>query len=327
MVARTFIAAAMCGCIAIPCVSFCGETAKLSASRTFRFDYGATVSELPKDSEVRIWLPAPGSSRHQRVKLLDQELPGDTNINIDSAYGNKILYIEAKPAASGKISFNLGYKIVRDEVRGASGGRIDKLTEKERKLFLAANARIPLNGKPAELISKTDLPTKPLDIGRRLYLQVDEHMKYDKSKPGYGFGDAAWACDSRFGNCTDFHSLFISWARIKGIPARFEIGFPIPEERGTGTIGGYHCWAYFYVDGEGWYPVDISEADKHPEKKEYYFGNLTENRVTFSVGRDIDLVPKQAGEPLNYFVYPYVEVDGMKWPKEKINLKFAYTDL
>jgi len=92
-------------------------------------------------------------------------------------------------------------------------------------------------------------------------------------------------------------------------------------------LGGYHCWAYFFVEGKGWVPVDISEADKHPEMKGYYFGNLTESRIMFTTGRDIDLVPKQAGAPLNYFVYPYVEVKGKLWPVEKIEKRFAFEDL
>ena len=41
-------------------------------------------------------------------------------------------------------------------------------------------------------------------------------------------------------------------------------------------------------------PVDISEANKNPKMKDYYFGNLTEDRVTFTTGRDIDLVPEQS---------------------------------
>lgn len=73
-------------------------------------------------------------------------------------------------------------------------------------------------------------------------------------------------------------------------------------------------------------PVDISEADKHPELKEYYFGNLTENRIALSKGRDIVLVPKQAGAPLNYFIYPYVEVDGSAWPTDKMEFEFGYVD-
>jgi len=110
------------------------------------------------------------------------------------------------------------------------------------------------------------------------------------------------------------------------VPARFEIGFPLAPQRGHGSIGGYHCWAFFFSDEYGWVPVDISEADKHPELKDYYFGNLTEDRVTFSSGRDITLVPKQHAGPLNFFVYPYVEVDDKPLPPAQIRLKVTYTD-
>ena len=64
------------------------------------------------------------------------------------------------------------------------------------------------------------------------------------------------------------------------------------------------------MKGIGWIPVDASEAAKNPVKREYFFGAHDENRVEFSIGRDLTLNPKQAGEPLNYFVYPYAEVDG-----------------
>ena len=87
------------------------------------------------------------------------------------------------------------------------------------------------------------------------------------------------------------------------------------------------CWAWFHVDGQGWLPVDISEADKHPEMKSFFCGNLTPDRVTFSTGRDIQLVPASETKPLNYFVYPHVEVDGKQWPKEKIKLDFRYANL
>ncbi len=73
--------------------------------------------------------------------------------------------------------------------------------------------------------------------------------------------------------------------------------------------------------------MDISEARQHPELRQYYFGNLTENRVMFSTGRDLVLVPKQQGPPLNYFVYPYVEVDGKPWPADKIKKRFTYRDI
>jgi hypothetical protein len=73
--------------------------------------------------------------------------------------------------------------------------------------------------------------------------------------------------------------------------------------------------------------VDISEANKAKDEKttEYYFGNLTEDRVAFSTGRDIELTPKQAGKPLNFLIYPYVEVDDK--PYDKVQRMFSYEDV
>ena len=109
-----------------------------------------------------------------------------------------------------------------------------------------------------------------------------------------------------------------------GIPARFSIGFPIPSERGHGIIAGYHCWAEFYAKGIGWIPIDASEAAKDPSKREYFFGAHDENRVEFTRGRDLQLMPRQAGDPLNYFVYPYAEANGK--PVEDLDRVFSWSD-
>jgi hypothetical protein len=80
-----------------------------------------------------------------------------------------------------------------------------------------------------------------------------------------------------------------------------------------------------YVKGIGWIPVDSSEASKNPAKFDYFFGAHDENRVQLSVGRDLALRPRQKGEPLNFFVYPYVEVDGC--PHTAVDRRFAFRDL
>ena len=51
-------------------------------------------------------------------------------------------------------------------------------------------------------------------------------------------------------------------------------------------------------------------ASRDEKRKDYFFGSHTSNRVTLSVGRDLVLEPKQAGEPLNYLLTPYAEADG-----------------
>jgi transglutaminase-like putative cysteine protease len=129
----------------------------------------------------------------------------------------------------------------------------------------------------------------------------------------------------RRGNCTDFHSLFIGLCRALGIPARFEMGVALPERRGEGVTNGYHCWAQFYLKGHGWVPVDASEASKNPAKREYFFGALDENRLLFTVGRDLRLSPPQKGEPLNFFIQAYAEVDGK--PFDDVRTTFRFKDL
>jgi transglutaminase-like putative cysteine protease len=186
---------------------------------------------------------------------------------------------------------------------------------------------VPIDGKPLTLLEGKDVPKDPKAAARMLYDLVNGYMKYDKSGTGWGNGDVVWVCDHKHGNCTDFHSLFTSLTRSRKIPTKFEIGFPLPSERGAGTVPGYHCWAWFRPDGGGWVPVDISEANKDPKRKDYFFGNLTEDRVAFSTGRDLSLVPRQDGPALNYFIYPYVEVDGKPYPKDKVKTVFAYRDI
>jgi transglutaminase-like putative cysteine protease len=151
------------------------------------------------------------------------------------------------------------------------------------------------------------------------------NMRYDKTGSGWGRGDAVWACDAKRGNCTDFHSPFIGMLRVDGIPARFDIGFPLPENKDKGDIAGYHCWAEFYARKTGWIPVDISEAWKAKQKEDYFFGSVDANRVQLSTGRDIALSPKQDGPALNYFVYPYVEVDGK--PYDKLDKQFSFEEV
>ena len=89
-------------------------------------------------------------------------------------------------------------------------------------------------------------------IGRKLGI-------YKPAGGAWGRGDAVWVCDSRFGNCSDFHSLFISLCRSNGVPARFRIGFPIGRQA-QGRIGGYHCWAQFAEGGQSPFAPEVEDA-------------------------------------------------------------------
>jgi transglutaminase-like putative cysteine protease len=199
--------------------------------------------------------------------------------------------------------------------------------EDDLSRWLKPDRLVPIDGQiqtwAREVVEAAHAQTD-LEMARAIYNHVVSTVKYDKTGKGWGRGDIYYACDARRGNCTDFHAIFIGYARALGIPARFAIGFPLPAERGAGKIAGYHCWAEFYA-GIGWIPVDASEAAKNPAKREYFFGAHDENRVELSKGRDVVLTPRQQGDPLNYFVYPYVEVDGK--PYTNLETGYSYRDL
>ena len=301
--------------------------------RQFVFHYESSLSDLPPGSNVRVWLPVPRQDEYQQVEIAEQELPAEASLHTESRYGNRMLYFESPAPESGELATRVAYRVRRRAVPAIDmeekkppdqrgGGERDA---PER--YLAPDAKVPVSGKPLELLDGVELPSDPFAVGRRLFDVVDNHVAYNKEGTGWGQGDVLWVCDSRYGNCTDFHSLFISLARSQNVPARFEIGFPLPEGRGGGEVAGYHCWAFFYADEHGWVPVDVSEADKHPERRDEYFARLSPDRVAFTVGRDLVLDPPQAGEPLNYFIYPYVEVDGAVYPTDQIRMRFAYEDL
>jgi transglutaminase-like putative cysteine protease len=295
-------------------------------SRTFEFTYAATVTGLAPGKTARIWVPVAPVTREQDVTVIAKQLPGTQKVSRDPTYNNIILYVEARANKEGKVPFKLTYRVTRREVRtDAKTGVAKKETKKQRQRFLQPDALVPIKGKPLELVKHKDVPADPLEAARLFYEVINKHMKYDKTGTGWGRGDAAWACANGKGNCSDFHSLFISLARAHKIPAQFEMGFPLPEKHGAGDIPGYHCWAWFQPKDMGWIPVDISEANKNPKMADYYFGNLTEDRVLFSSGRDVQLVPRQAGKPLNFFIYPYVEVDGKSY--DKVERKFAFKDV
>ena len=305
-------------------LAYCAQADDGPKKRDFTFAYSFTINDVSKGDEIRLWMPMPKSNRAQKSEIITAKLPGTGQQTREPKYGNEMLYRSLTATSNESISASVTYRVQRYEINAIeNGGKAPELRDDLQRLFLSANSKVPVTGIPL----KWERSKSELETARNIYERVDQHVRYDKSNPGYGSGDTLWVCDSRFGNCTDFHSLFISMARASNIPTRFEIGFPLPADKTTGTIGGYHCWASWYSSDYEWVPVDISEADKHPELKEYYFGNLTADRIHFTTGRDIDLEPKQSAPALNYFVYPHVEVNGKAAPKEQLDLHFAFKDM
>jgi len=310
---RTLVTLAiLCGALATGAAN---EPGIVTGSDEFEFVYKVKLPEIK--GEARLWIPLAKTDAFQIVRNEALNIPIKWEKVQDRDYGNDICVLRPQAADSGK-TIELRYRVVRKEKGAYSANGEDAAR------FLRPEKLVPVN-ETFKTLAETATAGKhgEMERARALFDSVLARMRYDKSGTGWGKGDAVFACDAKTGNCSDFHSYFIALARSIGIPARFAIGATIPADKNEGAIEGYHCWAEFFADGR-WVPVDISEAWKNPKLADYYFGHNPANRFEMAKGRDLIVDPAPATGPINFLVYPLLELNG-KGVKPETTFSFRRT--
>jgi len=312
----------------------------LGSNKSFKFHYDVILSSNNNEGPVEVWIPIASTNNVQTITDIKLENSGfNCTEHLDDVHNNKYYYCIDEDGLDKEVTIKLSFNVLRFE-----HGRVN-YKNLDVESYLQPSTMVPVGDIFTQIITDNNLNKekvreiynfvlsgmhygKPKSIDSEYYndpwlsdegeygikrvsrdsvVYLYEKAKVEEGTYTFGNGNSLYACDIGVGNCTDYHSYFMSLCRTLEIPTRFHMGFSIPEEEGS--IGGYHCWADYYVEGEGWYPVDISEADKDPSKKNYFFGTLTNNRVEFTTGRDIELVHRD--KPENFFIYPIVE--GTQW--------------
>lgn len=280
----------------------------------FEFYYETTLPQIKK--EAKVWIPIAQSDQFQDIEIKSMEIHGEDQMLSEKEYGNKILFLNLRKEDSNK-PVKITYHVKRKEKSAYPEKNVDL------NKYLSGNVLMPVgNERFKEIVAEATAGKEndsKLIQARAIYDYIIDNMRYAKNEK-YGTGDAVYACDSKTGNCTEFHSLFISLARTANIPARFAIGAGIPSDRNEGGIDGYHCWAEFYAEDK-WWPVDISEGNKYTALATYYFGRHPANRIEFTKGRDLQFDPSPQSSPVKFMAYPIFEVDG----ESKVsNAKFSF---
>lgn len=280
----------------------------------------------PGEKDIRLWLPYPVDDEWQEVRDFKLSAPVKGEIVREKKYANPVVYLHFPFYRKSNLEVELNLKILRREYNFF---RQASLNKKNLKRFLKPDRLVFVDSEMQELAEKiTKDKDDRVEKARAIYDYIIDEFTYTKDDPRVcKLGNSRLSLEFKKGQCSEYHSAFISLARSLGIPAKFELGFTIPADKREGEIGGYHCWAKFYVQDKGWFPVDISEADKNPQMKDYFFGRINENRAHFTAGRDITLPKAQDKEamPLNYFIYPYAEVDGRRF--DNIETKISFKEL
>lgn len=300
-------------------------TAVFAKSRAGVVTLEVDLSAQEKGQDARLWVPYPVSDRSQLIGAV--RVSGDfaeSGVYTDQVHGTAILYAEwPKDAASRKLRFSFAVDRL-EATRGALPAVEPAWNPSDYADWLGATSLGPIDGEVKALADKITAGRKSvLDKARAVYDWTIENMHRDPSVTGCGKGDVCALLKNPGGKCTDISSVFIALCRASGVPTREVFGIRLSKKAEEETTTWQNCWVEFFLPGYGWFPVhpaDVLKAvlidklvlgeAKEKEYREYYWGNLDPFRVALAEGRDIVLNPRQAGEPLNTFLYPYAEVGG-----------------
>lgn len=269
------------------------------------------ISPPPGAGIVRIWIPIPPDGPGQKIGGLSVSSTQPHRIEREPVYGNRMLYVEAKTPKE-EFHVDVRYEALLRRFSRTPGPNDPGLLAAHLKLagLEAPSPAIEAFGRKVVGGEKD-----PVRTARLLYDALIDLLTYDKTIPGCGMGNSAWTFDNKRGRCDDFHALFRTLLIGRGIPTRWEQGLALPYPSQMSKSGelegdctGAHCWVSVHAKGE-WIPVDVSEAWKRRDLREFYFGNLVANHLQVSVGRDLVLAPPQGGDPLGSFPLPYGESD------------------
>jgi transglutaminase-like putative cysteine protease len=309
---------------------------------------------------VRIWFAVPQNDAQSDIQNLTAEAAYPIRYTKDSQ-GNTIGYLEAQAPKDKQLVIREAFTLTRTEIRQTPDPSATRpLTDQERTAlaaYLQPSTHVIINDQIKTLAGQiVGGETNPVVAARKIYdwtlANIDYWVKDPDRLKASPVGSTEYCLRTQTGNCTDFHSLFASLAQASGIPTKMVYGSLLkPTLNGVDVDGSYHCWIQFYAPNLDWVTLDVSLADLYlgdfalTEKNQrlvelttamgyrgadlkmvdYYFGNLDERRVVWSVGRDLRMDPPQDSGPVNAMHKMHVEIDGK--PVTDWTRTFTYKEL
>jgi transglutaminase-like putative cysteine protease len=212
---------------------------------TYRFSH-------PLISATQVLRLTPLSCLSQTV--LDWRIDVDCNARLRETrdgYGNFIhmLYVD-EPVSELAVTAT-GRVITEDRagvVEGLAGDLPNEVFLRSTPLTKPDDALVQL---AREIPGATDTP---LNLLHALNAELHQRMSFDAGATGAATS-AAEAYQALRGVCQDFTHIFVTVARLRGIPARYVSGHLFRRAGGEVQEAG-HAWAEAWVAGLGWVAFD-----------------------------------------------------------------------
>lgn len=330
---------------------------------TITLDVDMSGEDYPAGA-TKVWLPVPKSDELQVISQIQYDAPGATaGVTEDSEGGNQ-LYIEWDENTSPEDrKASLSYHIYRKASVHSKSLESIKTTvdDVDKKAFAEYLKPFYYSGDLDSGIIRETADKIVADAGAKTVYEkayaiydwmCDNLTRYDDvSKPLKGEIPEILK-EMKANTCIEVSAVFATLCRAEGIPARCLYGLRFINKNG---IPSANCRAEFYLPDYGWVPADPALAIKQswgheneylspdaPKRalwegiKENYWVNAEENWICLNKGHDIWLDPKQETKPddymevinpdgsINYYILPYVEVNGQYVSIGKLKYGYSY---
>ena len=255
-------------------------------SYTFSNMVDIRIDQAVIPNTLYIWMPQPAVSASQRnVKLLSRSVEPFVEY-----YQGTSLYqfndISPRTNRAITVSYVAEVYAVETNVRNQAPVKLNEPTP-IGNIYILPSVLIP-SGDAGVKAKATEIAGReryPFAKAQKIYEWL---LSSGNIKASALTGGALDALEEKQADSYRASLLFCALARASGIPALPVAGVLVDRQRGTTR----HYWAEFWLDGFGWIPVDPAlgsgaapaDFNLREDHAKYYFGNMDNQRITFSRG-------------------------------------------
>ena len=265
-------------------------------SYTYSYMVDLRIDQAVLPNTLYIWMPQPEVSASQRnVQLLSRS----TEPFVENYRGTSLYqFIDILPQTTRGITLSYVSDVYAVETTIKSQTPVKLNTPSPiASVYTLPSSLIPsddsrIKAKAAEIVGKERYP----------YGKAQKIYEWLISSGGIReavlSGGALEALEEKQADSYRAALLFCALARASGIPALPVAGVLVNRTMGTTR----HYWAEFWLDGFGWVPLDPAlgagiapqDFNLREDHGKYYFGNLDNQRITFSRGEHLisQMAPK-----------------------------------
>jgi transglutaminase-like putative cysteine protease len=230
---------------------------RISHATTYRYD-------TPPKSVTQALRLTPRNHDGQYVVNWRIDLSQDCELRPqEDAFGN-LVHTFTADGPFDELSISVEGLVETQDMHGVVRGTLERFPP---SMFLRETQLTQSDPAIVEFAERTRAASKgsTLDLLHALMTGLNQEIKFD-TDPTHAATTASEAFALKRGVCQDLTHVFISAARVLGIPARY-IGGHFYRTDGVVSQEAGHAWAEAFVDDLGWVGFDptngISPTDQH----------------------------------------------------------------